>query len=809
MATHQNAATLGIALDLQMGNFATEAQKVAYETQKMKNAIAREMKAADKEIQSLKYATEDYGKAVSKVTQIERELATGRLKDIKGSAKAQELLAQAAAYDKVAASARNAAGAQFKMNEQQKIQLTYQTTDLFTQIASGQSPFIAIIQQGGQLKDAMGGIGNMFRAVGSLITPFTVGITAAAAAVGSLAYSFYKAGDQSAELRDNLILTGNFAGTTQSQVVALSNSLSEDLSVGYSKANDVVLALVSSGKFSSSTFDVMSKAILQFSKLSGVDAKEAASKLMGAFDGTASSIRTLNQQYNFLTFAQYKQIEALEKAGKTQEAIQIGAKAFSDSIEGQTRDLGYLESAWNKLGKALDYVKNMLLSIGRNTDQDKLLALAKDIEIISSNIGGTDSESIARRSENKKLLQEKINDYLATANKIQADTTEAEKKGEEKRAQQRKISESAKYGQMLTGKEFEVQKAKIDSAFRFAQIGANEIEKLELESARKIVDAYDEMRQNNQKEDYRATAQNLEIYKNKVLAAESELAEKKRQINSKDKIALAKAQVEEDQRFKDMETQFAQMQANAKWDAVMQTQSLERQKEGLMLKNEMLYATEKEMKLAEITLRYQQKRDDNIGKGKDVLDNLDAQEKLEKFNVEIADSMKKTQQVFDTVFGNLSSAIDNFVKTGKLNMKDLARSIIQDLIAIQMKAAALRFLGAMFGGFNASAGYNQATTYASTASQGWLGFADGGDPPVGKASIVGERGPELFVPRSAGTIIPNHALGSIGNTTNVTNNYINAIDTKSFEDRLLGSSNAIWAANQYANKSLAVGRGRA
>ena len=39
-------------------------------------------------------------------------------------------------------------------------------------------------------------------------------------------------------------------------------------------------------------------------------------------------------------------------------------------------------------------------------------------------------------------------------------------------------------------------------------------------------------------------------------------------------------------------------------------------------------------------------------------------------------------------------------------------------------------------------------------------FANGGRPPVGRASLVGERGPELFVPRTAGTIIPNHAMGS-------------------------------------------------
>jgi len=35
-----------------------------------------------------------------------------------------------------------------------------------------------------------------------------------------------------------------------------------------------------------------------------------------------------------------------------------------------------------------------------------------------------------------------------------------------------------------------------------------------------------------------------------------------------------------------------------------------------------------------------------------------------------------------------------------------------------------------------------------------LGFAGGGGPPVGRPIIVGERGPELFIPSAAGTIIP-------------------------------------------------------
>ena len=52
--------------------------------------------------------------------------------------------------------------------------------------------------------------------------------------------------------------------------------------------------------------------------------------------------------------------------------------------------------------------------------------------------------------------------------------------------------------------------------------------------------------------------------------------------------------------------------------------------------------------------------------------------------------------------------------------------------------------------------------FGGTKFGSFLGFANGGRPPVGKPSIVGERGPEIFVPRSAGTIIPNNQIGGAG-----------------------------------------------
>jgi len=125
---------------------------------------------------------------------------------------------------------------------------------------------------------------------------------------------------------------------------------------------------------------------------------------------------------------------------------------------------------------------------------------------------------------------------------------------------------------------------------------------------------------------------------------------------------------------------------------------------------------------------------------------------------------------FEATIGNMMSALDRFVDTGKLRFKDLVGSIIKDLIKLELKASATSFLktlgagrgnflsslGSMFGGF----------------------FADGGSPPVGRASIVGEKGPELFVPKTAGTIIPNRDLGGSSTVTTTTIN-ISAVDAQS------------------------------
>lgn len=127
-------------------------------------------------------------------------------------------------------------------------------------------------------------------------------------------------------------------------------------------------------------------------------------------------------------------------------------------------------------------------------------------------------------------------------------------------------------------------------------------------------------------------------------------------------------------------------------------------------------------------------------------------DRLKAFGESSKDTFKQFQTAGINAVNSLENSLVNFVTTGKLNFKDMVNSMIADLARIAIQKAITgplaTGLSAIFGGF----------------------FADGGRPPVGKASIVGERGPEIFVPDSAGTIISNKNSFARGGLAGVNDN---------------------------------------
>ena len=128
-------------------------------------------------------------------------------------------------------------------------------------------------------------------------------------------------------------------------------------------------------------------------------------------------------------------------------------------------------------------------------------------------------------------------------------------------------------------------------------------------------------------------------------------------------------------------------------------------------------------------------------------DSIDLTKELHTEVDKVAENFKTIgQSIASGVSDNLSAAI---MQTKTLG--DAAKSILNDLSSTLIKLGVNTILKGISPGF--------------FGSLSGLGFADGGRPPVGKASIVGEKGPELFVPRRSGTIIPNDKLG--GGSTNI------------------------------------------
>lgn len=155
---------------------------------------------------------------------------------------------------------------------------------------------------------------------------------------------------------------------------------------------------------------------------------------------------------------------------------------------------------------------------------------------------------------------------------------------------------------------------------------------------------------------------------------------------------------------------------------------------------------------------------------------------------------QQAQSIFNAMTNGMNSAIDNFVETGKFSFSDFASSVIKDILKIQLKAAAANLFatGANFLGFTIP------------------GKATGGPVGAGQPYVIGEQGPELFIPSSAGTIVPNNKLGMGGgavNNTYVTNN-ISAVDAKSVAQLFAENRQVLFGNVEQARKELPLMRMR-
>lgn len=267
-----------------------------------------------------------------------------------------------------------------------------QMTDIVTQLAGGQNPFLILIQQGGQLKDSFGGIGPMFRALAGMITPFAVTVGAAAAAIGAVGYAAYKGASETREFANSLILTGNYAGQTAQQLSDMSRRVGEAHST-VGRSADVLNKLVASGRVAGGSLETVAGAIVNMSETGARSVDDLVAEFVRLGESPSQAVAKINESMHFLDAATYDRIRALEQQGQKEQAAALAQATLADATNraaDQVRaSAGTLERGWNTLGLAARKAWDSMLNIGRPTPVEEL---RKQAEAVRDQIAKLDED---------------------------------------------------------------------------------------------------------------------------------------------------------------------------------------------------------------------------------------------------------------------------------------------------------------------------------------------------------------------------------------------------------------------------------
>ncbi|KIF80774.1 phage tail length tape measure family protein [Noviherbaspirillum autotrophicum] len=259
-----------------------------------------------------------------------------------------------------------------------------QFTDIATSLASGQAPLTVFLQQGGQLKDMFGGIGPAARALGgyvaSLINPFTI----AGGAALALAVAYKKGSEEADVYAEALILSGNAAGTTVSDLGEMAKRI--DGIVGTQAAAAEALAkFAANGNISADSLERFTTVALKMERDAGQAVDETIKQFAELGKSPVEAATKLNEATHFLTIGLYQQIKALEDQGKTSDAAALAQKAYADAMESRMSQLegrlGTVERAWRGITGAAKEAWDAMLDVGREkTNAEQLSSISAQIE---------------------------------------------------------------------------------------------------------------------------------------------------------------------------------------------------------------------------------------------------------------------------------------------------------------------------------------------------------------------------------------------------------------------------------------------
>ncbi len=176
----------------------------------------------------------------------------------------------------------------------------------------------------------------------------------------------HKGAEEQIAFRNALTLTGNFAGTTETALYQMSQSIAASSGVSAASVREIELQLVKTGQVGPGVMHELTEATVLYAKATGTDAASAVQMFTPLLGNTTNAALALNDQFHALTYEQLKNVEALEKQGDKQAAVKAVMDALRPTLSSQSENLGFIEQAWDKVALAIAGARDELMSWGRS-----------------------------------------------------------------------------------------------------------------------------------------------------------------------------------------------------------------------------------------------------------------------------------------------------------------------------------------------------------------------------------------------------------------------------------------------------------
>ncbi|QGJ86737.1 tail length tape-measure protein 1 [Enterobacter phage ATCEA23] len=216
--------------------------------------------------------------------------------------------------------------------------LPAQMTDIVTQLAGGQNPFLIMIQQGGQIKDSFGGVNNTLKAMKQFINPAFLGLAATAAIVGALGYAAYTSSEQTDRLASSLILMGGAGFKSAQELNEAAESIADKTGSSIRDTVDTLIELNNKGNASADQMKRIAQAVQTMSR-AGIDAADSMKQFDTLIENPIKGIAKLNEQYGFLDEKEMKRLITLQKTKGDQAAATEAVNIYANAMEKRSQDV--------------------------------------------------------------------------------------------------------------------------------------------------------------------------------------------------------------------------------------------------------------------------------------------------------------------------------------------------------------------------------------------------------------------------------------------------------------------------------------